>query len=421
MNDKKFNNNYKVFIIFLTSFVLWIIFTAFIGNYTNIALLKTKNYQIESTLDDQLNVDLSKYDSVFNLIKNYYYDIDNLTNTWLIDWSINWLVDWIWDKHSDYLTKEEYIQFNENLSWDFEWIWAVIELHPLWVQIDRILKWSPAKSNDLRTWDIIITANSIELSWLWLIEAVDNIKWPAWTNVVLEIIREWETEILTKDIIRNKIKIPSVEHELLDDNIWYISINMFWIDTFVDFQSALLDLKDTDWIIIDLRDNWGWLLMSAVEILSKFIENWNDLVVTKYKESNNNHSYKSNNYWYLYKWKIVILINENSASASEIVAWALSDYDKAILVWKKSYWKWSVQEPFELDDWSMVKLTIAKWFTPKWVNIDEEWINPDIEVWFEDEDFENNYDRQKEKAIEVLKNFISKQNIDLVKSDYLVE
>lgn len=421
MNNKKINNILIVFIIFLTSFILWIFFTLFLDNILENTMLKTKKYNIETNLKEQEWINLSKYDKVYNIIRNYYYDNDKLTDDDLINWSINWLVDWIWDKHSDYLTPEEYKQFNDNLSWDFEWIGAVIEINPLWVEVDRILKGSPAKKNDLRSWDIIIKANEIELTWMSLLEAVNNIKWPKWTNVELSILREWVDDIITKNVTRDQIKIPSIDYELLDDNIGYVSINTFWEETFVDFQSALLELKDTNWLVIDLRDNWGWFLISAVEILSKFVEKWNELVLTKYKDDTKNHSYKSNNYWYLYKWKVVVLINQNSASASEIVAWALSDYNKAIIVWKKSYGKWSVQEPFILEDDSMVKLTIAKWFTPKGLNIDKEWIEPDIEVWFLEEDYQNEYDRQKEKSIEVLKNFISKWNIDLVISDYVSE
>jgi carboxyl-terminal processing protease len=143
--------------------------------------------------------------------------------------------------------------------------------------------------------------------------------------------------------------------------------------------------------------------------LSNLVEDDKTLVVTKYRDLFSNVSYPSINNWNIYEWKIVVLINENSASASEITAWALKDYSKAILVWKKSYWKWSVQKPFDLSDWSMLKLTIAKWFTPEDINIDKEWIIPDIEIWFEKEDFENSYDRQLETAKEVLNVFIEKE------------
>ncbi len=418
MNYKKINNNLLVLIILLTSFLLGVFFTLILGKYLDSWLLKTQTISTWTWNYSLWELDLSKYSEVYELINNVYIDIDEVSEKDLIDWSINWLVDWIWDRHSDYFTPEEYVQFNESLSWDFEWIWAVIEINPLWVRIQRLIKGSPAIKNDLRSWDILISANWVDLAWLSLIEAVNNIKWPAWTTVELEVLREWQNNIITKQIVRDQIKIPSVDYEELENNIWYIALNMFWQQTFNEFQEALLDLKNTDWLIIDLRDNWGWYLLSAVEILSKFIPNWKELVITKYKEPLKNYSYKSNNFWYLYEGKIVVLINENSASASEIVAWALSDYDKAIIVWKKSFWKWSVQEPFELDDWSMVKLTIAKWFTPKWTSIDEQWIEPDIEVSFIEEDFENQYDRQKEEAKSVLLDYISKDNLNLVIEDY---
>jgi carboxyl-terminal processing protease len=403
MNLKNKNNFPLVFIIFLTSFIIWILFTLQLDKILNNWLLKSFNYY-NTEISWDLNLD--KYYAVYNLIKREYFDTNTINNEKILEYSIKWLVDWLWDRHSNYLNKEENISFTDSLSWDFEWIWAVIELHPLWVIIDRIIKWSPARKYDLRAWDVLISANWISLEWLSLIEAVNNIKWKAGTVVELEVIRPWEKNILIKNVVRDKIKIPSVDYKLLENNTWYISLNMFWEETSKDFESALIDLKDTDWIIIDLRDNWWWFLFSAVEILSKFIKSGEPLVITKYRDNKENDVYESFNYWNIYDWKIVVIINENSASASEILAWTLRDYNKAIVVWKKSYWKWSVQKPFDLPDWSMVKLTIAKWFTPKWTNIDKEWIVPDIEIWFLEEDYENLYDRQKEEAKNVLDVFI---------------
>lgn len=420
MNLKNKNNLPLVFIIFLTSFIIWMLFTLQLDKILNNWLLKSFNYY-NTEISWELNLD--KYYAVYNLIKKEYFDINTINNEKIIEYSIKWLVEWLWDRHSNYLNKDENISFTDSLSWDFEWIWAVIEVHPLWVIIDRIIKWSPAKKYDLRSWDVLISANWISLEWLNLIEAVNNIKWKAGTIVELEVIRPWEKNILIKKVVRDKIKIPSVDYKLLEDNIWYISLNMFWEETSKDFESALIDLKDTNWIIIDLRDNWWWYLFSAVEILSKFIKKGDPLVITKYRENKENDVYESFNYWNIYDWKIVVLINENSASASEILAWTLRDYNKAIVVWKKSYGKWSVQKPFELPDWSMVKLTIAKWFTPKWTNIDLEWITPDIEISFKEEDYQNLYDRQKEESKKILKYFIENDlfqlSIDKYKSSLI--
>lgn len=406
----KLNNKYNFahfFIIFLTSFLLWVIFSSYIGKSLHIELLKNEEWSdITSVLNDK-DLDLTKYWEVYNLIKFNTYDSDWIDKTKLIDHSIKWLVEWLWDKHSEYFNLDETKKFNEILSWDFEWIWAVVEVNELWVIIDRLIKGSPAKKYWLQTWDIITKANDIKLEWLALYDAVDKIKWPAWTKVKLEVLRKWETSVLSFEVLREKIKIPSVDSKSFDNwKIGYISINMFWDDTSTEFESALKQYMDTKWLIIDLRDNWWWYLQSAVSILSKLVENDKILVVTKYKDVFSNINYPSINDWNIYKWKIVVLINENSASASEITAWALKDYQKAILVWKNSYGKWSVQKPFDLIDGSMLKLTIAKWFTPKDVNIDKAWIKPDIEVWFEKDDFSKSYDRQLETAKEVLKTFI---------------
>ena len=285
--------------------------------------------------------------------------------------------------------------------------------------------------------DVLIEANWKNLVWLDLFDAVNLIKWPAWSNVELKVVRVWEKEILTINVKRDKIKIPSVETKALTgsyDNIGYIALNMFWETTADEFEKALKWFKNKDWIIIDLRDNWGWYLQSAVQILSNFIENWKTLVETRYKNKLKNNKYISINYEDKpYNWKIVLLLNQNSASASEITSLALREYNKAIIVWKKSYWKWSVQEPFKLDDWSLLKLTIAKWFSPKWKNIDWKWINPDIEVEFKKQDYDLEeckkawkcdknmkqqdfkfYDRQLEVAKEVLKDFIDLDNIETV-------
>ena len=415
MNNKNKSIFLPIIITFLTSFFLWVIFSLQVDNLLNPNLLKSNNIWYKT---DNWDLDLTKFWVTYNIIKNEYFDENVIDNEKLLESSIKWLVEWLWDKHSTYFNSEENKQFNDSLTWDFEWIWAIVKFHSLWVKIDRIIKWSPAKKYNLRSWDIIIKADWINLEWLNLIEAVNLIKWEAWTEVKLEVLRDWENDILIKKVIREKIRIPSVDYDDLEWNIWYISINIFWDETSKEFKNSLEVLKDKDWIIIDLRDNWGWYLLSAVEILSDLIENNKDVIVTKYKNTITNDIYKSSNNWDIYNWKIVILINENTASASEITAWTLREYDKAILVWKKSYWKWSVQKPFELNDWSMIKLTVAKWFTPKWINIDEEGITPDIEIWFEVEDYENAYDRQKEEAIKILNLFIEKDALGLTVDTY---
>lgn len=414
--QNKLNTFLLIFIIFLTSFALWF--------YTSNIKKENKENILTTTIKDKflekdLNLDL--FWQVYNIISQNYYFSDIINKKEIEYGTIKWLVGSLQDKFSEFMTPEETKEFENVLKWDFEWIWAVIEKHELWIIIDRVLKWSPAINAWIFAWDIVIEANWNNLKDLTVNQAVNYIKWPAWTQVILKIIRAWENDFITKEIIRDKIKIPSVDtKDLEDDSIWYISLNMFWENTSKEFREMLdvFNNNKTKWIIIDLRDNWWGYLQSAVEILSNFIESKKLLVTTKYSNNLLNNYYYSENKQGIFDKKIVLLINWNSASASEIVAWALKDYNKAILVWEKSYWKWSVQQPFDLPDWSMLKLTIAKWYTPNDKSIDWNGIEPDIKVEFLSEDYENMFDRQLDIAKQVLKKYIEFENISLVVSKF---
>ncbi len=417
MIDKK-NNKIRSFLTFfiliLTFFLLGVFFSAWIKQYFVKSFVKNSN--IVSN-----NLDLSEFYKVYNLLKNNYYNIDSVDNKKLVNWAIKWMIKSLWDKHSEFMDSQETKKFNAVLAWDFEWIGAVVEKTEIWVKVDRLIKWSPAKKAWIKKDDIIIKANNVKLWWMDLFDAVNKIKWPSWTNVDLEILRDWEKDVLNIKVKREKIKIPSVETKTFTwtyNDIWYIALNMFWENSSEEFEKALDKFKKKDWIIIDLRDNWWWYLQSAVQILSNFIENWKTLVETKYRNSLENNKYLSLNYDKPYNWKIVILINWNSASASEITSLSLKENKKAILVWEKSYWKWSVQEPFSLDDWSLLKLTIAKWFVPNHKNIDWIWIKPDVKVDFTKDDFKNIFDRQLDVAKKVLKDFINLDNIKKVKEKW---
>lgn len=435
--NKELKNFLLVFIIFLTSFLL-----GYISKESLIIKEKVFNNENYSQSFSQNNVkmlkdnnlDLSLFWQAYSIIKNNYFEKENIDNSEIQKHLITWLTESLWDKFSEYMDIETQEKFTNLLSWDFEWIWAVIKKHELWVSIDSLIKWSPALKWWLLKWDIIIKANGTVLEWMETVEAVSYIKGPADSVVKLEIIREWENSILEKEIIRKKIIIPSVDtQDIESDSIWYISLNIFWEHTNDEFSEILEEYKNDDkikWIIIDLRDNWWWLLNQAVDILSNFVEDDKVLVTTKFPNQFLNKSYRSNNIDWIVDKKIIILINGSSASASEIVAWALKDYNKAILVWEKTYWKWSVQQPFYLDDWSLLKLTIAKWYTPSDISIDHNWIEPDLEVNFKKSDYTPEagkedefkfYDRQLETAKELMNYYIETDNIWLALEKYKEE
>lgn len=437
MESKKIKNFILIFIMFLTSFIIgfnsyyfslnkeiWTYLDKinFVKNYTN--LENNQNNKLLSDLLLKKDLDLNKFWEVYNLISKNYYSSDTIKQKDLVYWATKWLVESLWDKFSEFMVPEENKKFSESLSWDFEGIWAVVDKNEMWVIVDRLIKWSPALKSDIKKWDIIIKANDEDLSELSLYDAVDKIKWKAWTKVDLIIFRAWEKELLKKEVTRKKITIPSVDSKIIEKtNLWYIALNIFGENTASEFNLALEDLKSkkVSWIIIDLRDNWGWYLQSAVDILSNFTSKWKLLVTTKYKNSYLNNYYYSDNIWDVTKIPLVVLINENTASASEITAWALKDYNLAVITGKKSYWKWSVQEPFDLWDWSMLKLTIAKWYTPKDYNIDKQGIKPDIEIDFKKEDIDKKYDRQLEDSEKILEKLIKIWNIAATIEQYKKE
>ncbi len=424
MNKQKetsFLKNITFLITLLTFFLLWVFLSPQIENLyvKKVLKIEKEDTKINFINSVERDLDLENFWKVYSLVKSEYYWVDWLDKEKLVNWAISWLIESLWDKHSEFMSAEITKRFNETLSWDFQWIWAVVEKNPLWVQVERVIKWSPAEKNWITSRDIIIKADETSLEELDLYDAVDKIKWPAWTKVLLTIVRQWEEDLLKIEITRANIKIPSVSSKIIEEsNLGYIEVNMFWENTAKEFEQELNKLKDTDWLIIDLRFNWWGYLQSAVEMLWNFIEKGEILVKTKYKSDFFDTVYKSLWSDNMYNKKMVIIMNGSSASASEIMAWALSDYNKAIIVWEKSYWKWSVQQPFDIKWWNMLKLTIAKWFTPNWINIDEHWINPDIEIKFQTEDFKNSYDRQLEEAKKILNEFIKYWSINLVVDKY---
>lgn len=351
--------------------------------------------------------DIKILEESLNIIYNKFYSANSISKKELVYWMIKWAIESLKDKHSEFFNIEETKKFNNILNWDFEWIGAVISKNDFWVQVDRIIAWSPAKEYWILAGDIIIKANDFELKDLDVNDAVNKIKWPAGSKVKLEIIRKWEKEILVKEVIRKKINIPSVDSKILDNNVGYIVLSIFWEKTWDEFENTLkdLNLKNIKGLIIDLRDNGWWYLQTAVSILSNFIEKDKLLLTTKEKNILNNKSYFS--FWNSNKKiPIVLLINWNTASASEITAGALKDYNFALLVWEKSYGKWSVQEPFILSDGSEMKITVAKWYTPLDNLIDGIWIKPDFEVNFLKEDYDNKFDRQLDEAKIIMNKYI---------------
>jgi len=255
--------------------------------------------------------------------------------------------------------------------------------------------------------DIIYKVEGEEVTGEDLTEVVSKIKGKEGTEVNITIYRDGVSEPMEFTIIRQKINIPTIEYEMLDDDIGYIQIVEFDDITISQFSRALrtLERKGMKSLIVDVRNNPGGLLNSVMEILDRLLPE--SLIVyteDKNKQREEKHAKKPDQF----NKPMVVLINGNSASASEIFAGALQDYNKATVVGTTSFGKGIVQSVIPLSDGTAVKLTISKYFTPKGRNIHGTGIVPDVEIDLDEElkqliTIPHDQDNQLQKAIEILK------------------
>jgi carboxyl-terminal processing protease len=272
---------------------------------------------------------------------------------------------------------------------------------------------TPAANAGLKAGDFIAAIDGTDSHSLTIDEAVNKIRGEKGTKVKLVIVRGSE-QPKELEITRDIINVPSVSYELKQDNIGYIKIRRFGDDTAKAVREAGASLRSqgAKAIVLDVRDNPGGYLQSAVEIASEF---YSDGVVVEERSKNSKTKIdKAIAGGTMTDFPVVVLINGGSASASEILAGALNDNKKAILVGEKSYGKGSVQEVICLNsvfltsncNGASLKVTVANWYTPAGVNISKEGIKPQVEVRLTEDDSNNNRDPQLDKALETAKQSI---------------
>lgn len=345
------------------------------------------------------NADFDLYWEVWDLLKSDYVNKDSLADKQLFYGSLEGLVSSLDDPYSEFMDPQENKQFEEDMSGTFEGIGAEIGIKDDLLTVISPIEGTPAQKAGIMAGDKILEINGESTQGMDINEAVSKIKGPKGTEVVLSIFRNGFDDIKEFKIIRDVISIKSVSYEKLDNNLFLIKINSFNGDTNYLFSQAIREVltQDPDGIIVDLRNNPGGYLEVAVMMLGEWING--EVAVIEQFANGKTTEYLADGLNRLKNYSTVILINGGSASASEILAGALRDYNKATIIGKQSYGKGSVQMVKNLTDGSAVKITVAKWLTPKGQNIDEEGIKPDQEVELTYDDFENNRDPQLEEAI----------------------
>ena len=392
--------------------LLVLLFGMMIGFFA--ASLKTSQ---DSNIRDYL-IELGKkyyrMEEISYILGNEYYEEDLLEwKKWdMIENATKAYVDWLWDPYTSYLDEEQFSWLQDELDWEdfIEWIGAVVWKKDYYVQIEEIVKWTPAYNAGLQPLDRIVMIWTWETQDLTVREAVKRIRWPKWTTVNLFIERvdkKWKKDYFQVEITRDVIDVPSVKSKVLEKDwvkIGYIEVFSFWDQTNKLFTHAISEIlsEKVKWVIVDVRWNGWWLLTSAVQLAWHFIPKWGLIVKSKYKNYMETE-YSSKWFWELENMPTVILIDGLSASSSEIFALALKEKQGATIVWKQSFWKGSIQTLFDFDDGTSLKFTVWKRFSPNGISIDKEWITPDFEedvdiTWY----VENWIDSQLEKAKEIL-------------------
>jgi len=334
--------------------------------------------------------------------KEYVDEIDQSEN---MDSAINGLLQSL-DPYSAYMSPEILEEMQTETSGEFGGLGIEVGMEAGVVKVISPIDDTPASKAGLKAGDYIVKINNIQVQGKSLTEAVDLMRGPVGSGIELTVRRRGVKKALTFNIIREIIEIQSVKADLLDNNIGYIRLTSFNDNSSQQIKKEIGKLKKNDDLnafILDLRNNPGGLLSQAIKITDFFLEN-GEIVSTKSRKKSENRK------WFAKKGDItdgktiLVLINYGSASASEIVAGALKDHKRAIILGERSYGKGSVQSIIPLKNKGAIRLTVAKYYLPSGKSISEVGVRPDIEVYEEGDNFKikTENDNQLNYAIKLL-------------------
>jgi len=350
-------------------------------------------------------IDFSLFWDAYNKLQENFIDPTKIDNQKIIYGAIEGMTNSLKDPYTNFFDPEQAKRFQQDLSGSFDGIGVEIGIKKDLLTVVAPLKGTPGQQAGLKSGDIIMKINDKDSVNMTTDEAVNLIRGPKGTLVTPTIYREeWQK---TKDIkiIRDTIKVPSIDWSLKNGDIAYIQIYQFDDNLSSDFETTALEILQSSAkkIILDLRDNPGGYLNVAEEIAGWFLEKGQIVTIEDFGKSKPQQTYKTNGNSSLASYPLVVLINQGSASASEILAGALRDNRNVKLIGTKSFGKGCVQEVVDLSGGSFLKVTIANWLTPKGSSISEVGLTPDVKTDITDQDMENKKDPQLDKALEIIR------------------
>lgn len=357
----------------------------------------------ETAITDTANIDMSVFNEAWDIVESQFDgelpDEQTLVYA-LIAGSLNTLDD----DYTRFTTPEIAARMREDMGGSIEGIGAFVrENDEGFLEIVRPIAGQPAEAAGIKAGDLIIGVDGEDITDLTLDEALLLVRGPRGTEVVLTVFRPKESEELEIPIIRARFEIPIIESKIVGDNIGYIHLSEFNANAFERTQEALNELmaQGATSIVFDLRDNPGGYLDQSVDIADLFLPQ--GVVLLERNNQGLDREFTADTGDEGEQIPLVVLVNPGSASASEIVAGAIRDNGRGILIGETTFGKGSVQQLHQLSDGSELRVTIARWYTPANVSISKEGITPDIEVPSPDSfTLGGEGDTQLERAIEYL-------------------
>ena len=363
------------------------------------------------TVDPSVNISTEElfipFWETWEIIHDQYVD-QPVDNTTLMRGAISGMLDSLGDQHTSYMNPDQYMQANIPMDGEYEGIGAWVDTTSEYLTIISPMPNSPAEEAGLLPGDQVIMIDGEDMTGIDGSLVIRKVLGPAGSKVVLTIRREGTPEPFDVPIFREKIIIPSIESKMLEGNIGYVHIVTFGADTRSELRENLEGLLEQNPIglIVDLRNNGGGYLQTAVEVGSEFIAE-GVILYEDYGTDEEMEEFHAHKGGLATEIPLVLLVNEGSASASEIVAGAIQDHQRGPLVGAITFGKGSVQNWVELrNNQGAVRVTIARWLTPDKRQIHETGLTPDFLVEFTEEDYEAELDPQLDKAIEVMLDMI---------------
>jgi carboxyl-terminal processing protease len=358
-----------------------------------------------TTLSAENNIykKIDLFGEVLKKINEEYVDEINQSDS--MDSAINGLLQSL-DPYSAYMPPEIFNEMQTETSGEFGGLGIEVGMEAGVVKVISPIDDTPASRAGIKAGDYIVKIENIQVQGKSLSEAVDLMRGPVGSSIELTVRRKGKKKALTFNIVREIIEIQSVKSDLLENNIGYIRLTSFNENSSEQIKDKIKDLEKNQNVnayILDLRNNPGGLLSQAIKISDFFLDN-GQIVSTKSRKASENRKWFAKKGDLTNAKTLVVLINYGSASASEIVAGALKDHKRAIILGENSYGKGSVQSIIPLKNKGAIRLTIAKYYLPSGKSISEIGVSPDIEVNEEGEEFriKTETDNQLKYAIKLL-------------------